>query len=72
MPNYFKTMQELYYDGEADYCDERDVSLDMKQGTNDCIEYIEQESDYNILWYKQEAQKKYYREPYKPKQLSEV
>lgn len=63
-----RNLQELYYDGDADYYNERDVSPEMKQGVNDCIKYIENESDYEILWFKQEAQKKYYREPFKAKQ----
>ena len=65
-----RNLQEQYYDGEVDYYDERDVSPEMKKGTNDCIKYIEEESDYDYLWYKHEAQKKYYREPYKPKQTA--
>lgn len=65
---HFRTFQELYYDGEVDYYDERYVSPEMKQGIYDCIEYIENESDYDLIWYKNEAQKNYYREPYKPKQ----
>ena len=47
-----RNWEELYYDGEIDYYDERDVSLDMKQGINDCVKYIEEESDYDTLWYK--------------------
>lgn len=65
-----RNLQELYYDGEVDYYDERDVSPEMKKGINDCIKYIEEESDYDYLWYKYEAQKNYYREPYKPKQAA--
>lgn len=56
--------QDLYYDGETEYFDERDVSSYMKQGLNDCIEYIEDETDNDILWYKNEAQKKHYRKPH--------
>ncbi|MBT2759867.1 hypothetical protein [Paenibacillus sp. ISL-20] len=70
--NKLRTFQELYYDGEIDYYDERDVSPEMKKGINDCIKYIEEESDYDLLWYKNEAQKKYYREPFKAKQVVEV
>ncbi|MFI2856818.1 hypothetical protein ACH6EH_06730 [Paenibacillus sp. JSM ZJ436] len=65
-------LQEKYYDGDYDYYDERDVSLEMKRGTRDCTKYIEEECDYDHLWYKNEAQKKYYRKPYKPKQVAEV
>lgn len=67
-----RNWQELYYDGEVDYFDERDVSPEMKQGINDCIKYIEEESEFDILWYKHEAQKKYYRKPYNPKELSKL
>jgi len=66
MVKYFKDWQDQYYDGESDYYDERDVSPEMKQGTNDCIEYIEEVIDNEATWFKHEAQKKYYREPYKP------
>lgn len=70
---HFRTFQELYYDGEVDYCDERYVSPEMKQGIYDCVEYIENESlNDDYLWYKQEAQKKYYREPYKPEEKAMI
>ncbi|MGM1044865.1 MAG: hypothetical protein ACQEXX_01825 [Bacillota bacterium] len=66
-----RNWQELYYDGLVDYYDERDVSLDMKQGTNDCIKYIEEDLDHDIQWLKQEAHNIYYRKPYKP-QVKEI
>ncbi|MWV44954.1 hypothetical protein GRF59_15130 [Paenibacillus sp. HJL G12] len=65
MTKHFKEMQDMYYDGDKDYYDDRDVSPEMKQGTKDCIKYIEEVIDNEATWLKQEAQKKYYREPYK-------
>jgi hypothetical protein len=65
-----KNWQEQYYDGEVEYIDERCVSLEMKSGTNDCIKYLEKETntyDSEVIWFKNEANKgKFYREPYKP------
>lgn len=64
-----RTKQEKYYDGTGDWYNEDLVSEEFK------VEYILQESyeqekyntyDDEILWLKNEAQKKYYREPYKP------
>ena len=64
-----RTKQEKYYDGLEDWYDERLVSKEFTE------EYILQEAykqekyntyDDEILWLKNEAQKKYYRKPYKP------
>lgn len=64
-----RTKQEKYYDGLEDWYDEGLVSKEFTE------EYILQEAydqeNYNtyddeILWLKNEAQKIYYREPYKP------
>lgn len=64
-----RTKQEKYYDGTEDWYDEDLVSEEFR------VEYILQEAyeqekcksyDDEILWLKNEAQKKYYREPYKP------
>lgn len=72
MTKHFKEMQDMYYDGDKDYYDERDVSPVMKQGTYDCIEYIEEVIDNETAWLKREAQKKFYREPYKSLNESEA
>ncbi|MET3209927.1 UNVERIFIED_CONTAM: hypothetical protein ABIC26_002875 [Paenibacillus sp. PvR008] len=59
------TWEDLYYDGyKVDVFDERNVSDWMLEGTEDCIEYIEEYDD-EVFWLKNEAQNKYYREPYK-------
>lgn len=64
-----RTKQEKYYDGTEDWYDEGLVSEEFR------VEYILQEAyeqekyntyDDEILWLKNEAQKKYYREPYRP------
>ncbi|OZB98038.1 hypothetical protein [Paenibacillus sp. XY044] len=69
---YFRTFQEQYYDGDVDYCDERYVSPEMKQGTNDCVEYIEEVIDNEAVWLMKANSGRFYREPYKSEKLSEV
>lgn len=65
------TWEDLYYDGyEVDVFDQRDVSDWMLEGTEDCYEYIEKHDD-EIIWLKNEAQKKYYREPNKTTLIAE-
>ncbi|KAF6630515.1 hypothetical protein H6F38_13875 [Paenibacillus sp. EKM208P] len=65
------TWEDLYYDGyEVDVFDERDVSGWMLDGTEDCYEYIEKHDD-EVIWLKNEAQKKYYREPHKTTLIAE-
>ncbi|MGR6760411.1 hypothetical protein ACU1JV_01015 [Paenibacillus sp. T2-29] len=56
------TWEDQYYDGfELDYYDERDVSLDKD------IEEIDYTyMDVEVIWLKNEAQKKYYRKPHEP------
>ncbi|PYE51623.1 hypothetical protein HUB98_06275 [Paenibacillus barcinonensis] len=49
------TWEDRYYDGygdDWDYYDERMVSEYMKQGIDDCIEYIEVAVDQEVLWLK--------------------
>lgn len=72
MGNDFRTWEEQYFDGDVEYYDERDVSPEMKQGTNDCIKYIEEVIDNEAAWFKKANSGKFYREPYKSVQLSEV
>ncbi|MEK4427811.1 hypothetical protein MHB54_00980 [Paenibacillus sp. FSL M7-0802] len=56
------TWEDLYYDGyELDYYDERDISLER-----DIEEINYTYMDDEVIWLKNEAQKKYYREPYEP------
>lgn len=65
--------QDLYYDGYVEYFDERNVSSYMTEGLGDCIEYIENSFfDDEVLWLKNEAQKKYYREPFSNQQLMKI
>ncbi|QWU14418.1 hypothetical protein SAMN04487895_101729 [Paenibacillus sophorae] len=63
-----RNLQELYYDGEAEYIDERYVSLELLQGDEDCVEYLDSKYTYDdeIIRLKNGANKgKFYREPYK-------
>ncbi|PYY28339.1 hypothetical protein [Paenibacillus illinoisensis] len=62
------TREDQYYDGYELGCyDERYVRTEMKAGTKDCIEYIEDHIDDEVIWLKNHAQKEYYREPFNPK-----
>lgn len=40
-----KSLQEKYYDGEAEYIDERYVSSYIFEGLDDCIEYLNTYND---------------------------
>lgn len=64
-----RTKQDNYYDGSEDWYNEDLVSEEFKV-ENILKEAYEQEKldtyDDEIFWLKNEAQKKYYREPYKP------
>lgn len=64
-----RTKQDNYYDGLEDWYNEDLVSEEFRV-ENILKEAYEQEKldtyDDEILWLKNEAQKKYYREPYKP------
>ncbi|KZE65148.1 hypothetical protein AV545_04280 [Paenibacillus jamilae] len=65
------TWEDRYYDGfELDCFDHRDVSDWMLKGAEDCYEYIEKHDD-ELIWLKNEAQKKYYREPNKATLIAE-
>lgn len=69
------TWEDRYFDGEIDYYDERYVSLDWKNSTSNLINYQEEMLDTyddDILWLKNEAQKKYYREPYKQEEIEKA
>ncbi|QNR65513.1 hypothetical protein IAQ67_16640 [Paenibacillus peoriae] len=61
------TWEDQYYDGfELDYYDERDVSLDKD------IEEIDYTyMDVEVIWLKNEAQKKYYRKPFESESSKE-
>lgn len=62
------TTQDNYYDGLSSGCfDERFVSLEMRSGTKDCIQYIDENIDDEVLWLKRNVlNTKFYREPFKP------
>lgn len=54
------TWEDRYYDGfDLDYFDDRDVSLNTEIEEVDYT-YMDDE----VMWIKNEAQKKYYREPH--------
>ncbi|RPK31836.1 hypothetical protein EDO6_02463 [Paenibacillus xylanexedens] len=47
------TWEDQYYDGyEVDTYDHRMVSDEIKQGTEDCVKYIEEIVDNEYFWYK--------------------
>ncbi|WP_211749677.1 hypothetical protein [Paenibacillus sp. Marseille-Q4541] len=64
-----RTKQENYYDGFEEWYDEELVSKEFS-GEYILQEAYEQEKydtyDDDVIWLKNEAQKKYYREPHKP------
>ena len=52
------TQEDRYYDGyNVSYYDDEMVSDWMKEGTEDCIEYIEHIIDSEVLWLKRNALK---------------
>ncbi|WP_169834406.1 hypothetical protein [Paenibacillus donghaensis] len=61
-----KSWGERYFDGEVDYVDERYVSDEMKEGTEDCVEYLDtQKIDDEVLYLKREANSgEFYRAPF--------
>ncbi|MFC3746492.1 hypothetical protein [Paenibacillus sp. GCM10012306] len=70
-----KTWQEKYWDGECEYIDERLVSWDWKNNKRIWIDY-EQEMkntyDDQVIWTKKDANSgKFYREPYKKREVIE-
>jgi len=51
------TWEDRYYDGfDVDYYDEKLVSRWMKEGTKDCIEYLDT-VDNEVMWYKNNMNK---------------
>jgi hypothetical protein len=64
-----KEMEDKYYDGDADYLDEKFVSKEMKDGLNDCMKYLDQNLvDDEVLWTKSNANSgDFYREPFNGK-----
>ncbi|MFB5759085.1 hypothetical protein [Paenibacillus medicaginis] len=63
MNRYFRTWQDDYYDG-VDLDDEVVNDRDLER--DDYLEFINDTSDDHYIWLKNNAQRLYYREPFKP------
>jgi hypothetical protein len=61
-----KEMEDKYYDGDADYLDEKFVSKGMKEGLSDCTKYLDSNVvDDEVLWMMNNANSGvFYREPF--------